>query len=224
MVEAGICREVVEGTGSAGFGVEGGVDEAAYAGGVEGTGAHRAGFEGGVEGAAGEAPGTEVVGSAAEGEELGVGGRVFRRLAFVVGDRQDLLSPGDHGADGDLAEFSGSRGLFEGAAHHREVHRRVRRGFRTQPVPLRIFGLFLPAGFRFFGHGDDHNNAARYNQRAASASAPFCRTRGGRILVLWREARFRNTIPADMVEEFDQLEPETLAAERLKEVRSTDRR
>jgi hypothetical protein len=26
---------------------------------------------------------------------------------------------------------------------------------------LRILGLFLPAGFRFFGHGDDNNNAAR---------------------------------------------------------------
>jgi hypothetical protein len=38
------------------------------------------------------------------------------------------------------------------------------------------------------------------------------------------DARFRSTIPAEMVEEFDQLEPETLATERLKEVRSADRR
>jgi hypothetical protein len=37
------------------------------------------------------------------------------------------------------------------------------------------------------------------------------------------DARFRNAIPAE-VEEFDQLEPETLAMERLKEVRSADRR
>jgi hypothetical protein len=38
------------------------------------------------------------------------------------------------------------------------------------------------------------------------------------------DACFRNAIPAHMVEEFDQLEPETLAAERHKEVRSADRR
>jgi len=52
----------------------------------------------------------------------------------------------------------------------------------------------------------------------------YCRTRGELLLALWRDARFHNTIPTEMVEEFDQLEPETLAAERLKEVRSTVRR
>lgn len=46
MVEAGIGGEVVEGTGCAGFGVGGGVDEAADAGGVEGARTHGARFEG----------------------------------------------------------------------------------------------------------------------------------------------------------------------------------
>jgi hypothetical protein len=65
MVKAGVGGEVIEGTGGAGFGIWGGVDEAAYTGGVKGAGAHRAGFEGSVEGAAGEAPGSEYFGGAA---------------------------------------------------------------------------------------------------------------------------------------------------------------
>ena len=85
MVEAGVCGKVVEGAGGACLGIGGGVDEAVYAGGVEGTGAHGAGFEGDVEGAAGETPASELVGGAAYGEEFGVGGRVFRGLALVVG-------------------------------------------------------------------------------------------------------------------------------------------
>ena len=44
MVEARIGWEVVESTGGTGFGVGGGVDEAAYAGSVEGAGAHGAGL------------------------------------------------------------------------------------------------------------------------------------------------------------------------------------
>ncbi len=155
VVQAGVRGEVVEGTGGAGFGVGGSVDEAVYTGGVEGAGAHGARFEGGVEGAAGEAPGPEYVGGAAEGEKFGVGGRVFGRLALIVGDRQDLLSPGDHGADGDLATFGSSCGLFEGAAHHREVRRRV------QFAPGQLLGLFVSVRFKFFGHSADNNNAAR---------------------------------------------------------------
>lgn len=48
MVEARISREIVEGAGSACFRIGGGVDEATYAGGLEGAGAHGAGFEGNV--------------------------------------------------------------------------------------------------------------------------------------------------------------------------------
>ena len=87
VVEARICRKVVEGTGSAGFGIRGSVDETSYARSVEGPGTHRAGFEGGVEGTVRETPGIKLVSGATEGEELGVSGRVFRRLALVVGDR-----------------------------------------------------------------------------------------------------------------------------------------
>ncbi len=129
VVKAGVGGEVVEGTGGAGFGVGGGVDQAAYAGGVESAGAHGAGLEGGVEGTTGEAPAPRAGGGAAEGKELGVGGRVLRGLAFVVGGCQDLPSPDDHGADGDLAPRVGLFGLFEGATHE-------------PPVPVG-FGIWL---------------------------------------------------------------------------------
>jgi hypothetical protein len=121
VVQTGIRGQVVEGTGRAGFRVWGGVDEATYPGGVEGTGAHRAGFQGSVEGTSGEAPTPEFPGGAAEGEEFCVGGRIFARLALVMGYRQDLLVPRDHSADGDLSLLGGSLGLFEGAAHQLEV-------------------------------------------------------------------------------------------------------
>jgi hypothetical protein len=68
VVQAKVCGEVIEGTGGTGFGVGGGVDEAAYSGSVESAGAHRARFEGGVEGTAGETPAPELTSGAAEGE------------------------------------------------------------------------------------------------------------------------------------------------------------
>lgn len=143
MVQAGIRGEVVEGTGGAGFRVGGGVDETAYAGGMESASAHRARFEGDVEGTACEAPAPELSGGAAEGEQLGVSSRVFGCFAFVVGCRQDLLSPGDHGADGDLALLGGSRGLLEGTAHHREIPRGVSCGFGARLARAAVFGLVL---------------------------------------------------------------------------------
>lgn len=121
MVEAFVGGDVVEGAGGACFGVRGGVDEAVYAGGVEGAGAHGAGFEGGVEGAAAEAPAPELFGGAAEGEELGVGGRVLGHLALVVGGGEDLVAARDDGADGDLALAGGLFCFFEGVAHEAQV-------------------------------------------------------------------------------------------------------
>ena len=87
VVKAGIRGEVVEGTGRAGFGVWGGIDEATYPGGVEGTGAHGAGFQGSIEGTPDEAPAPEFPRGAAEGEELCVGGRIFRSLPLIMGCR-----------------------------------------------------------------------------------------------------------------------------------------
>jgi hypothetical protein len=158
VVQTRIGGEVVEGTGGAGFGILGSVDEATYAGGVEGTGAHGAGFEGGVEGAAGEAPATELAGGATESEELGVGRRVFQGLAFVVGRRQDLSILGDHGADGYLSPLGSQRGRFEGEAHKAQIP--LCFGPR-----LRRPGLFgFVVRFRFLWHGADNSNAARYDQ------------------------------------------------------------
>jgi hypothetical protein len=178
VVQAGVGREVVESARGACFGVWGGIYEAAYAGGVQGTGAHGARLEGSVEGTVGEAPATELLGSAAEGEELGVGGRVSGSFALVVGGRDDFLSPGDHGADGDLALFGGLRGFFEGAAHHCEVSG----------------GRFVVVfWFKFFGHGADNSNAstnvgadaARCKRWVITALACVSRMRDGRIL-FWR--------------------------------------
>jgi hypothetical protein len=158
VVQTRIGGEVVEGTGGPGFGILGGVDEATYAGGVEGTGAHGAGFEGGVEGAAGEAPAAELASGATEGEELGVGRRVFQGLAFVVGLRQDLSILGDHGADGYLSPLGSQRGLFESAAHKAQIP------LCFEPR-LRRPGLFgFVVRFRFLWHGADNSNAARYDQ------------------------------------------------------------
>ena len=117
VVEAGVGRKVVEGTSSTGFGIRGGVDQTAYAGGMQSAGAHEARLEGGIEGTVGEAPATQPLGGTSEGEEFGVGGRVFRGLAFIVGGGQYLLSFSDHGADGNLPLFSSTCSLFEGAAH-----------------------------------------------------------------------------------------------------------
>ncbi len=158
VVEARVGGEVVEGTGGAGLRVGSSVDQAAYAGGVESAGAHGAGFEGGVEGAAGEAPATEHFGGAAEGEEFGVGAWVFRGFAFVVGRGQNLLSSGDHGADGNLAYLGGLSGLFEGVAHHRGVPR----SFGAGLAKIRLAGAVR---FELLGHDTDDNSAARYGQR-----------------------------------------------------------
>jgi hypothetical protein len=154
VVQARIGGEVVEGAGGPGFGVGSSVDEAAYAGGVQSAGAHGAGFEGGVEGASSEAPAAERARGAAQGEELGVGRRVFQGLAFVVSHRQDLSVSGDHGADGNFAPLGGQRGLFEGAAHQAQV-------------PC---GFGFVVRFKFFGHGADNSNAARYDQRGQTGS------------------------------------------------------
>ncbi len=164
VIEARVAGKVVESTSGAGFGVEGGVDKAAYAGGVERAGTHGAGFEGCVEGTVGEAPTTEFAGGATEGEELGVGRWISQGLALVVGRREDLSVSSDYCANGYLSLLGGQRCLFQGAPHQVEV---------PCIFGIRRLGLFWPAvaagfaiRFNFFGHGADDSNAARYDQRA----------------------------------------------------------
>lgn len=118
MVEAGVFGDAVEGSGVAGFGVRGGVDEAGEACGVDGAGAHRAGLEGRVEGAAGETPAAEPCGRPSDREEFGVSGGVTGRLAFVGGHGEHLLPAGHDGAHGHLASGGGLTGGFERPAHH----------------------------------------------------------------------------------------------------------
>jgi hypothetical protein len=161
MVEAGVSRKVIEGTGSAGFGIWGSVDQTAYAGSVEGTSAHGARFEGTIEGAAGEAPAPHAGGSTAEGEEFSMGGRVFRGLTFVVSGGQYLLSPCDHGADGDFSLFGSPRGFFEGAAHKPQVPG----GFGARLAQQWLLALVAAVGFKLFVHGSDNSSTVRHNQQ-----------------------------------------------------------
>ena len=158
VVEAFVGGDVVEGTGGAGFGIRRRVDEAAYAGGVEGPGAHGAGLEGGVEGTTAQAPAPQPLGGASEGEELGVGGRVPGRLALVVGRGEDFVAPRDDGADGHLAPAGGLFGLFEGVAHEAQVAG----GVRLAGFFRRVAGGFVRGfAFKFFGHEADNSSTTR---------------------------------------------------------------
>jgi len=146
MVEAFVCGGIVEAPCVAGFRVGGGVDEAIYAGGVGGAGAHGARFQGGVEGATAQTPAARSLGGLADSEELGVGGGVVGGFALVGGDGQDLFSPGDHGAHGDLAPCGGALGGEQGAAHHGVI-----RGCRRE------FGVLV--------HEDDNSREAPRERR-----------------------------------------------------------
>ena len=84
-----------------------------------------------------------------------MGARVFRGFAFVVGRGQNLLSSGDHGADGNLAHLGGLSGLFEGVAHYRGVPH----SFGVGLAKMRLAGAVR---FELLGHGPDDNSAARY--------------------------------------------------------------
>lgn len=117
VVEAGVLEEVEEGSGGAGFGVGGAVDEVGDAGVEDGAGAHGAGFEGDGEGAAEEAPGAEFLGGCADGDDLGVGCGIFVAFAAVLAGGEDGVVGGeDDGADGDFAGGGGESGLVEGEA------------------------------------------------------------------------------------------------------------
>lgn len=121
MVEAGVGGDVVEGSRGSGLGVGSGVDQARDAGGVGGSGAHRAGFERGVERAAGEPPGAEGFGGAAEREYLGVGRGVGRRFTLVGGYGENLPVLGNQRADGYLSSRCRFGGGAKGAAHEIRV-------------------------------------------------------------------------------------------------------
>ena len=101
-----------------------------------------------------------------------MGGGVFRGLTFVTGNGQDLLSPGDHGADGDLTHLGGLLSLFERAAHQPQVPG----SFGARFARARLSGLVVAAGFmfgfKFFGHGADNNNTVRYNQQVTRIRYP----------------------------------------------------
>ena len=176
MVETRVGGEIVEGAGSAGFGIGDGVDQAAYAGSMEGASAHGAGLEGTVEGAAGEAPALHTDSGAAEGEEFGMGGGVLCGLTFVVGNSQDLLSSSDHGADRNLTPFGGLPSLFEGAAHKSQV---LLGGFGIRFPRVRLFRLVVAVESEFFGHnGDDDNKwRAGYSVSAAPKGGSSAATR-----------------------------------------------
>jgi len=126
VVEAGVVAQREQAAGGAGLGVGGAVDEAGDAGVDEGSGAHRAGLEGDVEGGAVDPPAAGAATGLAQGDDLGVAGRVGVGLAGVEADAGDAAVLDDEGADGDVAAGGGGGGEAQGLAHVSEVG--VRRG------------------------------------------------------------------------------------------------
>jgi hypothetical protein len=121
VIQPPVSGEVVEGAGSAGLRIRGGIDETANTGGVERAGAHGAGFEGCIEGTVSEAPATEFACGATEGEELSVRRWIPEGLTLVVSRCQDLSVLSDYCADGNLSLLGGQRSLLQGVAHQAQV-------------------------------------------------------------------------------------------------------
>ena len=93
--------------------------EVADAGKGYGLRAHGARLQGDVEIAVREARRPGYAAGFANGQQLGMGGRIIVPLDPVVGAGDDFAAPDDHRADGDLARRSRVFRLFEGRRHMR---------------------------------------------------------------------------------------------------------
>ena len=139
MVEPGIGAEVVQRTARARLGVGGPEHQPAQPGGHRRAGAHRARFERDVQGGVVQSPRSGLGRGLAQGQDLGVAGRVAGGLSLVAGGRDHPI-PADHDrSDRHLAGVARSPGLLECQLHRRPVvHGRHRSaGSRaTKPTPI----------------------------------------------------------------------------------------
>ena len=136
VVEPGIREQVVERSAGAGLRICGAEHEPADTGGDECPGAHRARLQRHDDGALRQAPTAEPGRGVAQGEELGVGGRVARAFALVVAFRDDDAVGDDHGTDRDIAVGPGEAGL--GDRRTPSPPCRPRRTRRTGPSDLLV--------------------------------------------------------------------------------------
>ena len=121
VVEARVGEEVVPAPERSGLGIIGAEDHLADACVDERSRAHRARFEGDDERATVESPAAERSGGIAQGEDLGVSGRVVREFAFVVATSEDRagIDAYDDRANGHIVMLEGGPGFVERKAHER---------------------------------------------------------------------------------------------------------
>src|SRR4051812_14101656 len=117
VVEARLGQHVEDAAGGAGLGVGAAVDDTRHAREDDRARAHRAGLERDVQGAVENPPGAERAGRLAQGDGLGVGGRVLAQLALVVPGADDLAGAHDDGADRHVVVLERALGLRDGEAH-----------------------------------------------------------------------------------------------------------
>ena len=121
----------------AALGVTGGEIDPAQAREGNGPGAHGAGFQRHIEVATVEPLVAQRACGGANGEDLGVGGRVAVADDPIAGGGEDDAIAREHSADGRFAARGGRPGLVEGPRHGVGV--RIARLIRQVPLPL--FGM-----------------------------------------------------------------------------------
>src|SRR5579859_2892627 len=117
MIQPAVAADVVDGAEGAGLGVARAIVDLGDAGADDRADAHHARFNGDVKRGVGEAVLTEMGGGVADGDNLGVRGRIAERDREVVADARDALVDDDESADRDFAFMGGAFGFFECDRH-----------------------------------------------------------------------------------------------------------
>ncbi len=142
---------------AAALGVKRSEVEVADSGEGDGLRAHGARLQGDVEIAVREARRPGYAAGFANGQQLGMGGRIIVPLDPVVGAGDDVAVPDDHRADRDLARRSCELRLFEGRRH-------MRTGGGDLSVPTHA--ETVSPGPRHVKPGPDRREIARNSRRA----------------------------------------------------------
>ena len=123
VVAGGRTEEPHAGIDRAALGVARAVIEPADAGKRDGGRAHGTGLERDIEVAIDQPLAADLVGGGADGENLGMRGRIAVGERPVPGGSYDFAVPHDHATDRHLPGFPGALGRFQGQIHERRcVH------------------------------------------------------------------------------------------------------
>ena len=117
MVDHRLGEQVDHASHGASLRVGGAVDESRDPCQGDGARAHRAGLERHVDGGLEQSPATQPLRPLAQGEHLGVGGRIAAQLSLVSSRPQNLVAARHHGADGDVTVRRGPLGQLQGRLH-----------------------------------------------------------------------------------------------------------